>query len=95
LHTYVVLWYSSPIWQFDTHKIYSKLIEAGFEKAKADAIVESFAMAQEDVATKGDIELLRKELEFKIDNLKKDLLIHMWTVGATIIGVMAAFNFLG
>jgi hypothetical protein len=43
----------------DTHKVYSKLVAAGFKKTKADAIVESFAMAQEDVATKGDIELLR------------------------------------
>jgi hypothetical protein len=79
----------------DTHKIYSKLIEAGFEQGKATAIVESFGMAQEDVATKGDIELLRNEFGFKMDSLKKDLVIQMWSVGATVIGVMAAFNFLG
>ena len=30
----------------DTHKIYSKLIEAGFEQLKANAIVQSFGMAQ-------------------------------------------------
>jgi hypothetical protein len=52
-------------------------------------------MAQEDVATKGDVELLRNEFKFKMDSLKKDLVIQMWTVGATVIGVMAAFNFLG
>ncbi len=66
----------------DTHKIYAKLMEAGFETAKANAIVESFGMAQDDLVTKQDIELLRK-----------DLTIQMWSIATVIIGVMAAFNF--
>lgn len=57
-------------------------MEAGFETAKANAIVESFGMAQDDLVTKQDIELLRK-----------DLTIQMWSIATVIIGVMAAFNF--
>jgi hypothetical protein len=72
----------------DTHKIYSKLVEAGFEKSKADALVESFSMAQGDLVTK-------EHLDHQLDNLRKDLLIQMWSIGTIIIGVMAAFNFLG
>lgn len=75
----------------DTHKIYSKLIAAGFEKKEADAIVESFAMVQEDAATKGDIELLRKELQV----VEQKLLVNTWIVGTAIVGVIAAFNLLG
>lgn len=75
----------------DTHKIYSKLIAAGFEKAKADAIVESFGMAQEEVATKGDIELLRKEMQVG----EQKLMVNTWVVGTALVGVMAAFHFLG
>jgi hypothetical protein len=36
----------------DTHKIYSTLIEAGFEQKKENAIVSSFGMAKDDVVTK-------------------------------------------
>lgn len=75
----------------DTHKIYSKLIEAGFEQSKANAIVESFGMAQEAVATKGDIDLLRQEMKV----MEQKLMVNMWVVGTALVGVMAAFNFLG
>jgi hypothetical protein len=75
----------------DTHKIYSKLIEAGFEQPKTNAIVESFGMAQEDVATKGDIELMRKEIQV----VEQKLMVNTWVVGTALVGVMAAFHFLG
>ena len=92
----------------DTHKIHSKLIEAGFEQDKATAIVETFGMAEEGLSTKADISMLKNEFdivrmlknEFDIvrrdmEIWKRDITLQVWGVGATIIGVMAAFNFLG
>lgn len=73
----------------DTYKIHSRLIKAGFEKDKAEAIVESFSMAQEDVATKGDIELLQKELQV----VEQKLIVNMWIVGTAVVGVLGAINF--
>lgn len=81
----------------DTYKVYSKLVAAGFEKTKADAIVETFSMAEEGVATKADtdalneFELLRRDMQI----WKSDVTIQVWIVGTAIIGVMAAFHFLG
>lgn len=72
----------------DTHKIYSKLVEAGFDKSKADALVESFSMAQGELVTK-------EYLDHRLDSLRKDLLIQMWSIGTIIVGVMAAFKFFG
>lgn len=82
----------------DTHKIYSKLIEAGFEKEKADVIVDSFSTAEEGLATKADISMLKNEFDLvrrDMEIWKRDVKLQIWTVGAAIIGVMAAFNFLG
>ena len=53
----------------DTHKVYSKLVAAGFEKTKADAIVETFSMAEEGVATKADVAMLKSEF----DLLRRDM----------------------
>lgn len=75
----------------DTYKIHSRLVKAGFQKEQADVIVETFSEAEEQVATKGDIELLRKDMEV----WKKDVSLQIWVVGAAIIGVMSAFNFIG
>ena len=82
----------------DTHKVYSKLIAAGFEKTKADAIVETFAMAEEGVATKADVVVLKSEFDLlhrDMEIWKRDITIQVWIVGTAIIGVMAAFKFLG
>lgn len=82
----------------DTHKIYSKLIEAGFEQSKATAIVETFGMAEEGLSTKADISMLKNEFDLvrrDMEIWKGDIKLQVWGVGATIIGVMAAFNFLG
>jgi hypothetical protein len=81
----------------DTHKIYSKLIEAGFEQDKATAIVETFGMAEEGLSTKADISMLKNEFDLvrrDMEIWKRDIKLQVWGVGATIIGVMAAFNFL-
>lgn len=82
----------------DTHKIYSKLVAAGFEKSKADAIVESFSMTEEGLATKADIGMLKNELDIlrrDMEIWKRDIRLQVWSVGSAIIGVMAAFNFFG
>jgi len=73
----------------DTHKVHTRLIEAGFEKEKADVIVEVFSRLEDEVATKGDITLLRKDMEI----MKKELMIQMWSVGTVIVGILGAINF--
>lgn len=62
----------------DTHKVYSNLIAAGFEKTKADAIVETFSMADEGVATKSDVSMLKSEF----DLLRRDM--EIWKRDITI-----------
>lgn len=75
----------------DTHKIYMKLIGAGFEEAKASAFVECVRIVtRHDVAARGDVNSLSADF----DRLRRDLSIHLWAVGAIVIGVMAAFHFL-
>lgn len=82
----------------DTHKVYSKLVAAGFEKTKADAIVETFTMADEGVATKADIAVLKNEFDLlrrDMEIWKRDITIQVWVVGTAIIGVIAAIHFFG
>ena len=50
----------------DTLAAKKKLVSAGFTDKKAEGIVEVFADADEHVATKDDIELLRRDLTIKI-----------------------------
>jgi hypothetical protein len=45
-------------------------------------------MAQEELVTK-------EYLDHRLDSLRKDLLIQMWSIGTIIVGVMAAFKFFG
>lgn len=50
---------------FDTHKIIQTLKASGIEERQAEAITNAVrdAQASADIATKGDIELFRKDLE--------------------------------
>jgi hypothetical protein len=45
-------------------------------------------VSQEDIVTK-------EYLDNRLESIKKDLLIQMWTIGTILIGVMAAFKFFG
>ncbi len=66
----------------DTHKIHSMLVSAGFEKAKADVLVQAITMSYEELATKSDLEMM-----------KKDLVIHQWAVGSAVVAILAAIRF--
>ena len=50
----------------DTLAAKKRLLAAGFDDKKAEGIVEVFTEANERVATKQDIELLRRDLTIKI-----------------------------
>ena len=47
----------------DTHKIYSILVNAGFEQKKATALVEAFSSASDELSTKADIARIEAELK--------------------------------
>lgn len=46
----------------DTLKAKKKLLQAGFTDKKAEGIVEVFSETSDEVATKHDLELLRKDM---------------------------------
>lgn len=48
-------------------------------------------MAQEAAATKENVDLLLQEMTV----LEQKLMVNTWVVGTALVGVMAAFNFLG
>lgn len=75
----------------DTHKIHSLLLQAGFEKNKADALLEAITFSYEELATKQDILSLRKDLLLT----KKDLIIQQWAVGTAVVAVLATIRFFG
>lgn len=100
----------------DTLKAQRRLTQSGFNEQQAESLVELLSTAEEQVATKDDLERLRQagkqdlerlrqDLEHQIDELRqdmdkrfevlqRDLTIRIYAVGLTIIGVMAALNFL-
>ena len=73
----------------DTYKIHTLLVNAGFEKNKADALIEAITASNDEVATKSDIELLKKDLLV----MRKELMIQQWIVGTAVVAVLSAINF--
>lgn len=65
----------------DTLKAASHLVEAGFEKEQAEAIVAIIGNSEESLATKADIALLESRLTNKI-----------YAVGITIATVVVGMN---
>ena len=89
----VHFWYMAIL--VDTHKIYSLLTKAGFEKEKATALVEAFSTSAEELATKEDLENLRNDLKKEMLLHKKDMVIHQWIVGTAVVAFLSAIKFLG
>ncbi len=50
----------------DTAAAIKKLIGSGMPEQQAEAVVQTFAESQDEVATKGDIESLKNHLLFRI-----------------------------
>jgi hypothetical protein len=59
----------------DTLQLARSLAEAGMERAQAEAVSSSLArsLKDSDVATKADIEALRKDIRGEFDGLRKEL----------------------
>ncbi|MBF0589528.1 MAG: DUF1640 domain-containing protein [Magnetococcales bacterium] len=81
---------------FDTHTFVKRLKKVGFTEEQAEVFVEEQAKLLEDrVATKGDIDALRRDLELQIIEAKNEMM--KWVAGlflaqsALIIGAMFTF----
>ncbi len=72
---------------FDTLKFAKQLKEAGLPEKQAEAISEAFkdAQAEIDVATKQDIELLRRDMK----ELEQSMTIKLGSIMAISIGIVA------
>lgn len=74
---------------FDTHLFVRKLRDAGISESQAEVITEVMrdAVSSADVATKTDVESIRKDMEILRAELKKDIAetkseLVRWVVGA-------------
>ena len=80
---------------FDTHKAVKALKEAGFGDIQAEAVVATVGDAiGGDVATKGDIAVLKTDIAgFKADikadiaEFKADIYRHLWLMAVGIVGL--------
>ena len=84
---------------FDTYEVVKRLTEAGFTELQAEAIAkEQKSIIEGNLATKKDVEELRKEIELLRQDNKKDILelkVLMYkTTIATILSVAALLKFL-
>jgi len=71
---------------FDTHKIIQTLKASGIEERQAEAITNAVRDAQSstDTATKGDIELLRKDMEILRHDIDSEMKLMKWMTGTTM-----------
>lgn len=73
---------------FDTHKFIRKLESAGFDTRQAEAVADAFKEAQgeAELATKRDIEDLRRDIR----EAEQRLIIKLGTLMALAVGLVAA-----
>lgn len=71
---------------FDTLELTGKLKEAGFAPEQAEAVVRVISMAQEDLATKADLE---RVLEKNLAPIRTDLTLLKWMMGAVLAGIVS------
>jgi len=72
---------------FDTLKFVQTLEAARLTREQATAIATAVRDAQEsaDVATKGDIALVRKD----VDGVRSELALHRWLLGFLLAGMIS------
>ena len=71
---------------FDTHKFVCKLKESGFEEKQAEGIADAFkdASGEAELATKRDLKELELKLEARFEQIKGELSLVKWMVGAIL-----------
>jgi hypothetical protein len=76
---------------FDTHKFVRKLKESGFEEKQAEGIAEAFkdASGEAELATKRDLKELELKMETRFEQLKGEISLVKWMLGA-ILGLAIA-----
>ena len=78
---------------FDTLKYANRLKKAGVPPEQAEeqasALSEAFEVNLKDLATKGDLAELKKDLQLEIAPIKADILLLKWMVGVIVAGVVA------
>ena len=76
---------------FDTHKFVRTLKESGFEEKQAEGIAEAFkdASGEAELVTKRDLKELEFKLEARFEQLKGELGLVKWMLGA-ILGLAIA-----
>ena len=79
----------------DTLRAKKRLIEAGFSDEKAEGIVAIFQEADAQVATKLDLELLRKDLSGKIADLRKETKAEMTLLRSDLTTLIFKAQFAG
>lgn len=85
----------------DTHKAFERLTGAGCSKELAEALLETLGDSWDTLATKADIDSVRKDLQALESSNKSDLReqelrlrLHLYAVAIVVIGVLAALEFL-
>jgi hypothetical protein len=75
---------------FDTQEAVIKLKAVGVSQEQADAFVRVIVEAQHELATKRDIDELRRDLDAKFIQLEQRLIIKLGGLIALSIGLVAA-----
>lgn len=57
----------------DTRHVAKRLMDAGFEAAQANAIIDALIEQRDELATKADVETLRTELDYRCKALSADI----------------------
>jgi hypothetical protein len=76
---------------FDTHKFVRKLKDSGFEEKQAEGIAEAFkdASGEAELVTKRDLKELELKMETRFEQLKGEISLVKWMLGA-ILGLAIA-----
>lgn len=76
---------------FDTYKFFRRLTAAGIPEDQAKALSEAFREAQSDadLATKQDIELLKRDIKELETKFIGELTLVKWLLGLLLGGVLA------
>ncbi len=75
---------------FDTQEAVIKLKAVGVSQEQADAFVRVIVEAQHELATKRDIDELRRDMDARFIQLEQRLIIKLGTLIAVAIGLVAA-----
>ena len=76
---------------FDTLDAMRRLEQAGMERVRAEATVETIRDAQSQLATKADLAALESRLLLALAELRADLYRALWIQGAGIVAINSAF----